>query len=523
MHRRVFCRFTSVLLLCGAFRPRAHAAPPEETPNVSETAYETGTRLLKSGRNYNDAIAALEQATQAEPKNAAYFAALGCAYAARFASVCAALRHVPETSNEYGRYLHAKKRWDTAQTDPQNRADNTPPPSAPPLLTTPDDAAPLTLIHTSGVSLYGAECNETKPAPVVLSDLKALLAKSLAAFDTAHRLAQTLPKEARAALEYERGSGLFLLWFCGQGSRTAVSFAPEKIAEALAICTEKMPDSPDYWHAQALGLVPKYAAWRDNDTRYPAPTENSALAAFDRALALKPNAARLLQSALVMNAMLPHPDYVARLEKAARKIRNAQTWHLLALAHFAHARQNENGSDAKAAWRRGFAVLNTASHNADFTPPVFTLPAPLLQAAWALRPLQRFPEIDSIFLGIETFLVNFVEEEIARTKPGYERDALLAVEALRATGANAVQSVFTLLETRKTTWAAMNDETIERLLYGFNLYDDAVTCLTKLQTARPSDYKTRLLRDMTEARNKARQNENAWRASDTQDENKAGN
>ena len=496
--RRRFCLF-----LGASLANLAHAAPAQ-TRRAAETDYAAAVHLLQAGRNYAKAIAALERCVQANPQNAGYNVALGCAYAARFASVCVALQNVPKLSGQYQRYLNAKKHWDKAQTDPANPDYGVAPPEVPQAPITPDDAAPLALVHKTMPLGDTEEYTDTIAAPHVLSEMRALMQKSAASFDAAHRLAQSLPSEMQAAVEYERGSGLFLLWLCGQKSRVAVPFAPETIAEAFFVCTAKKPDNPDHWHALGLGLVPTYAANREasqNPALYSAAVRRASLAAFDRALALNPDPNLRLQSVFVLNQTLSYPDHILRLEQAGLK-RSAVWWQIIALTHFAHAAQ-EKDTLASTAWRKGFAALGKAGRTANFDVPPFALPAPkILRAAWNLHSLQRFPDTDLIFLSIETLVVNYVEKLIAEHKPGFERDALLAIETLRINGANAVQSVFGV---PSGAGVEQSDTADERLVCGLYLYDDAIKCLTKLQDARPSDNKARLLRDMTAAYNKAKQ------------------
>jgi len=72
--------FTVLLLSC-------HSTPALAHPSASASDYAKATKLLVRGKNFEHAITLLQIAVKADPKNADYHLALGCAYTDRAASI----------------------------------------------------------------------------------------------------------------------------------------------------------------------------------------------------------------------------------------------------------------------------------------------------------------------------------------------------------------------------------------------------------------------------------------------------
>lgn len=333
--------------------------------------YERGALLLKRGRQFEEAVTVLGLAAEREPVNAEYRSALGCALAARFASVAVALRQQEGWQQATENYEFLKGEWDKAQKDPAHVAFGAPAPTPPAPPATPDDARRF-----------------TQSRDEALRELIRLGRSSVATFDEARRLSESAPPAKRAVAEYARGWGLFLLRRFGKDvvSERPTAAPPGKTAESgntraqdtksvfvsqddVIACfrraAEDAPENPDNWHALALARVPNYLSpengayfrYFGGEALHDKADTEQAVAAFDKALALKPKRFDLLYQRAVTVAPLDPAEGADGLEKAARRLGiNAVLWYLTAHWRFRLA-EKQNGDTAEANRTKALAAI----------------------------------------------------------------------------------------------------------------------------------------------------------------------
>lgn len=471
--------------------------------------YERGVLLLRRGRQFDETITLLGLAAEREPVNAEYRSALGCAFAARFASVAVALRQQENWQQGDKNYEFLKGEWDKAQKDPVHVAFGAPAPTPPAPPATPDDARRF-----------------TRTRDEALRELIRLGRSSVAAFDEARRLSKSAPPVKRAAAEYMQGWGLFLLRRFGKdvvSERSAaappgktVESAHTRVQEAKSVAvsqqdviacfrhaTEDAPENPDNWHALALAHVPSYLSpengayfrYFGGEALHDKADTEEAVAAFDKALALKPNRFDLLYQRAVIVAPLDPAEGVDGLEKAARRLGiNAVLWYLIADRRFRLAeKQDDNAAEANrtkalSAVGRG----NSAPQYADV--PVVLPAPPLLAKAW---------EYGTPFgTGADGVLLQALGADLAariavKDKAGEGTAALGAAQLLIDLGLKALgsaQSATGLTPAEPQTRQRLRGRALMGILACYRSFET----VKKAQATRPDDAKARFLDEKRE-------------------------
>ena len=373
---------------CGAQTPYANQSDDFRDWETAKL-FAHGASLLKKGVQLNEAIAVLSMSVRRDGGRYDYQLALGSASASRFASIACTSGQATAQSRSHLQYEKQAAEWDIARKDPANPDFGIPRPEEPPPPSTPDDGKRFVMRK-----------DETRQALLKLGR------QSIAAYDEARRLAEHASTEERRAVEYERGWGLYLLWRFGRElvpdeprtnqatlkKEDVLSVRRSDVIDCFTRCTLLDPKSGESWHSLGLAYVPKtiFAVEFDSVRKYMDGTainsmkdDTDALAALNRALALKPKDFNLLyQSAQVCGEVDPALA-LSYLDRAAQHMpTNALLWYFLAGLRFksAPSRNEKDAMDINLSALQDVQTGNSASQY--WAVPIVIPAPPMLKRAW---------------------------------------------------------------------------------------------------------------------------------------------
>lgn len=391
--RRIITSLVNVAMIFALCRCSAQLASSSLADDFNKwdtaTLFAHGTSLLKRGIQLNEAIAVLKMSVGRDSARYDYQLALGSACASRFASIACAARESLSYSRAYPDYDKKIAAWNIAQKDLNNPDFGSPRPSEPPSVFTPDDSKRFVMAKD--------EMRRT---------LLKLGRQSIAAYDAARKLAESSSAEERRGVEYERGWGLFLLRRFGR------EFVPEEpstipvtltkadvlnvrlseVIDCFTRCTILDPKNADNWQSLGLAHVPKtiFAIEYESlqlfleDAAINSPNEDSdAIAAFKKAVALKPKDFNLLYQAAQIAYSIDPALALDCLDRAAQRMStNAVLWYFLADHRFKRA-SSHNVKDPLELNNRALQDVQTGNAAPQYWAIPMVLPAPpLLKRAW---------------------------------------------------------------------------------------------------------------------------------------------
>ena len=412
-----------------------------DTPKL----YAHGISLLKRGTQLNEAIFVLRMSVDRDRTRCDYQSALGSAYASRFASISCAARQ----SDSYARVHHDYEKrltaWDLAQKDPANAEFGSASPEEPAALTTPDDSKRFVM-----------QKDEVRPALLKLGR------QSIAAYDEAHKLARTAATEERAALEYERGWGLFLLRRFGNGlvpdelsvvpaslkKEDVLELRQSEVIDCFTRCTALEPKTAGNWHSLALAHVPKtiFAIEYDTVQKYAQdlainrPKDDSdAIATLRKALTLKPRDFNLLyHSAQIAYAVDPAFGLDCLDRAAQRMSTNALIWYFLADQRLKRA-SSHNERDALNMNNRAVRDVQAGNASSEYWAIPIVVPAPpLLKKAWEYVTVYGLTEDHLVLQETWSALGEFAAD---RDMHGDETQFMNVIRAMMTMGLKAIDSM----------------------------------------------------------------------------------
>lgn len=492
----------------------ASSSPAQATNfmgTTTESLLESGTALLKSGRNLNRAIELLSAAASREPHNLDVQTALGCAYASRFASIAEAVRLAEAFQRDQRVYEKLRSVWESAQTDPSRAEYGAPEPVAPSLPTTPDDGRVFAL-------------SESESRQV----LKDLGCRSVAAFDTAHRIVENDTGNASAArrdsAEYTRGWGLFLIRRFGKdlveerpiGTRETTSvkdhlyISKSDVADCFRHYVQNNPASADGWHALAVALVPNYVQVVDgegylkylNGGEVQKPEEvAAALDALQHALDARPDDFDLLYQLAMISFSTRPEEATHALEQATHRRRNEATlWYLLAEQRFQMAKKIKEGAKGGSGANgvtedqmQGDAIASVIAGNraANYRAISFNLPVPSeLRRPWDYFKPYGYGDDTRVLSALFRYVGDYTSRQITLHA---ENETMAGVQALMDMGTKAVKAASAGdLDVRDPR---MRLAIRNRIFYGTLACERAYDLVKQAQSIQPNERKERYIND----------------------------
>ena len=498
-----FARTTTIVLtltlsatLASWAKPAREAQAEDITTWSAAKLYAHGSSLVRKGIQLNEAIEVLRVSAEREPKRFEYRLALASALASRFASIATAQQHADYETP--ARRKIEKQRiadWDAAQSDRSNPLFGSPRPDEPPLVRTPDDGKPFLM-----------NSDETRRA------LQKLGRQSLTAYNESRKLAEGATPREQCEVEFERGWGLFLLRRFGKAFTPdeRLTFAPfsksdsllevrhSDVIESFTRCAALQPKDAANWQALGLAhaamtiLAIEYHSLQKSssdaagtDSR----SEDGAIAAFKKALAIKPRDFDLLYQAAQVSTEADPAFAIDCLDRATqRSSSNAVLWYYLADQRFKRA-PSRNEKDALNMNLRAVSDVRSGNDAPLYAsiPIVFPAP-PQLKRAWDYVTVFGAAEDHTI---VEEIL--FALREVANfsdSQGDFDRflDVITAkIElGLKAIGSRTGDDLNDSdPRTRTIRWGRGFDGVICSL--------DAFSQVRKSQAARPDDRKTAFL------------------------------
>lgn len=385
-----------LILLVPTFA-RAQAADYSDWSN--DRLYQYGVRRLEEGRNYLGAIGALEEAARHQPDDLDVQTALGCACAARYASIQFA-RLRPKYGEQL-KYLYEPRLaiWEQTHTRPGWPFYGAPPPPRPLPPYTPDDDKPF--------AVAGADAAKAA---------RDLAARGLAAFRRAARLAETMKSpDQRVKAAYRRGWGLLtfrtfdIARELDETPPADNQAAPDdhrrlprsEIADCFRDCLAHFDERRDRYRTdpdlaeckqslafalEASALIDLEHVSNEFDARKPLSRRDDvpgAVVAMKEAAVLKPKDARLRYQLAMMLASTQPADSGDVLETLAGDYGgNAVLWYMIATQRFRQA-DTQTGDEAERTRALAVRKVEAGNRAPDYASIPLAPPAPVeLRHAW---------------------------------------------------------------------------------------------------------------------------------------------